>query len=140
LTYHSGTVVYKAAPEDAIHRPSIDALFFSLAKPHRVPRVGVLLTGMGRDGAAGLLAMRKSGAYTIAQDEETSVVYGMPKAAAELDAATEILPLSSIGSRICDSIVIADRSDNAAREALADSDDDKQATSPIASKIPKTRN
>ena len=86
-------MIYKAAPDDAVHSPSIDALFFSLAKPHRVPRVGVLSTGMGRDGAAGLLAMRQSGAHTIAQDESTSVVYGMPKAAADLHAATEILPL-----------------------------------------------
>ncbi len=68
------------------------------------PRVGVLLTGMGRDGASGLLALRKSGAFTIAQDAATSVVYGMPKAAAELNAADEILPLSAIGPRICESV------------------------------------
>ena len=140
LTYQGGTVFYKAAPEDATHSPSIDALFFSLAKPHRVPRVGVLLTGMGRDGAAGLLSMRQSGAHTIAQDEATSVVYGMPKAAVELDAATEILPLSAIGSRICDSVLIADRPGDRARKAHADSGGNNHATSPVASKIPKTRN
>jgi len=140
LTYQDGTVIYKAAPEDAVHSPSIDALFFSLAKPHRVPRVGVLLTGMGRDGAAGLLAMRQSGAHTIAQDESTSVVYGMPKAAADLDAATEILPLSAIASRICDFVLIADRPDDRAREEDPDNGNNEHATSPIALKIPKTRN
>jgi len=59
---------------------------------------------MGRDGAAGLLAMRKSRALTIAQDEATSVVYGMPKAAAELGAAAEILPLSEVGPRISQAV------------------------------------
>jgi chemotaxis response regulator CheB len=60
---------------------------------------------MGRDGAAGLLAMRKSGALTIAQDAETSVVYGMPKAAAEINGASEILPLELIGRRICEAVL-----------------------------------
>ena len=105
LTYQNGAVAYKAPPEDATYSPSIDALFFSLAHPHRARRVGVLLTGMGRDGAAGLLAMRQSGAHTISQDEATSVVYGMPKAAADLDAATEILPLSAVGPRICEAVL-----------------------------------
>jgi two-component system response regulator WspF len=104
LTFQNGNVLYRAAPEDAVHSPSIDVLFFSLAQPHTAPRVGVLLTGMGRDGAAGLLALRKSGALTIAQDAATSVVYGMPKAAAELGAATEILPLTAVGPRICQSV------------------------------------
>jgi two-component system response regulator WspF len=134
LTYQNGTVLYKAAPEDAAHSPSIDALFFSLAQPHRAPRVGVLLTGMGRDGAAGLLAMRKSGAHTIAQDAATSVVYGMPKAAAELDAATEILPLNAIAPRICESILVDDR----AREKHDNNENDKHETSPLVWKIPKT--
>jgi two-component system response regulator WspF len=105
LTYDNGRVHYTPAPEDAVHSPSIDALFFSLAEPHRAPRIGVLLTGMGRDGAAGLMALRSSGALTIAQDAATSVVYGMPKAAADIDAATEILPLASIAPRICQSIL-----------------------------------
>jgi two-component system response regulator WspF len=105
LIYDHGYVRYTPAPEDAIHSPSIDALLFSLAQPHRAPRIGVLLTGMGRDGAAGLMALRKSGALTIAQDEASSVVYGMPKAAADMDAAAEILPLTSIAPRICDAIL-----------------------------------
>ena len=92
LTYQNGVALYTAPPEDAVHSPSIDVLFFSLARPHRTLRVGVLLTGMGRDGAAGLLELRKSGALTIAQDAATSVVYGMPKAAADLHAADEVLP------------------------------------------------
>ncbi len=133
LTYQNGTVLYKAAPEDAAHSPSIDALFFSLAQPHRVPRVGVLLTGMGRDGAAGLLAMRKSGAHTIAQDAATSVVYGMPKAAAEIDAATEILPLGAIAPRICESVL----AEGWNREQH-DIENDKHETSPLVWKIPKT--
>jgi chemotaxis response regulator CheB len=133
LTYQDGTAIYKAAPEDAAHSPSIDALFFSLANPHRAPRVGVLLTGMGRDGAAGLLAMRKSGAHTIAQDESTSVVYGMPKAAAELDAATEILPLAAIPQRIREVVMV----DNRAREKH--DENDKHETSPLYGKSPKRK-
>jgi two-component system, chemotaxis family, response regulator WspF len=64
------------------------------------PGVGVLLTGMGRDGAAGLLALRQTGWKTIAQDEETSVVWGMPRAAAELGAAERVLPLPRIAQTI----------------------------------------
>ncbi len=105
LTYDNGFARYTPAPEDAIHKPSIDSLFYSLAKPLRAARVGVLLTGMGRDGAAGLLALRKAGGLTIAQDAATSVVYGMPKAAADISAASEILPLSSIGPRICEAVL-----------------------------------
>jgi hypothetical protein len=94
---------------------------------------------MGRDGAAGLLAMRQSGAFTIAQDAATSVVYGMPKAAAELDAATEILPLSAIGQRVCDSILPEIQHEDRSREKQFGNDEnDKPATSPFAWKIPKT--
>ena len=123
LTYQNGTMLYRAAPEDSAHSPSIDALFFSLAQPHRSPRVAVLLTGMGRDGAAGLLALRKSGALTIAQDAATSVAYGMPKAAAELDAASEILPLSAIGPRICEYVLVNDRANDRTHNKRADNDD-----------------
>jgi chemotaxis response regulator CheB len=133
LIYQNGAALYRAAPEDAVHSPSIDALFFSLAQPHSAPRVGVLLTGMGRDGAAGLLAMRKSGAHTIAQDAATSVVYGMPKAAAELDAAAEILPLAAIAPRLSEFILGDDRG----REKHHN-ENDKHETSPLVWKIPKT--
>jgi len=105
MTYDNGFAKYTPASADAVHKPSIDSLFFSLATAHRATRIGVLLTGMGRDGAAGLLALRQSGALTIAQDAATSIVYGMPKAAAEIRAATEILPLSSIAPRICEAIL-----------------------------------
>ena len=81
------------------HRPSVDALFTSVAEA-RPKAVGVLLTGMGRDGAAGLLRMREAGALTIAQDEQTSTVFGMPRAAQELNAAKLVLPLPRIAAAI----------------------------------------
>ena len=82
------------------HRPSVDALFYSVAKTVGTHAVGVLLTGMGRDGAAGLLEMRRAGAYTIGQDAASCVVYGMPKAAAGLGAVTTVAPLSRISNEI----------------------------------------
>ena len=78
------------------HCPSIDTLFTS-AVPTAKHVVAAILTGMGRDGAEGLLALRKAGAKTIGQDEATCVVYGMPQAAAKLGASEQVLPLSSIG-------------------------------------------
>jgi len=81
-------------------RPSATVLFESLARCTGVPRVGILLTGIGDDGAQGLLALRRSGGHTIAQDEASSVVYGMPKAAAEMQAADEVLSLPQIGPRL----------------------------------------
>lgn len=68
------------------HRPSVDALFQSMAESVQCNMVGIIMTGMGQDGAAGLLAMRKKGAYTIGQDKESSVVYGMPKVAYDIGA------------------------------------------------------
>jgi len=102
---HGGSLKYTAIPQDNAYRPSVDVLFASLARPHHAARIGVLLTGMGRDGAEGLLALRSAGSLTIAQDADSSVVYGMPKAAADLNAATEILPLESIGPRIRQAIL-----------------------------------
>ncbi len=81
------------------HMPSVDALFQS-AVPGASRAVAALLTGMGRDGAQGLKALRDAGAFTIAQDEATSTVYGMPRAAMELDAARQSLPLHKIGPEI----------------------------------------
>ncbi|WP_232281606.1 CheB methylesterase domain-containing protein [Sagittula stellata] len=78
------------------HVPSVDALFQS-AVPLAPSIAAALLTGMGRDGAEGLKALRDAGAMTIAQDQATAVVYGMPRAAAELDAAVRIMPLNRIG-------------------------------------------
>jgi len=91
---------YDAHPRDEIHRPSIDVFFHSVARHWERAGSGVLLTGMGRDGAAGLLAMRQAGQATIAQDEASSAVYGMPRAAAELGAAEQILPLSKIAAAL----------------------------------------
>ncbi len=80
------------------HRPSVDVLFASVAKEVGANAVGVLLTGMGHDGADGLLAMRTAGAHTVAQDEATSVVFGMPKVAIEKGGAERVAPLVEIAS------------------------------------------
>ena len=91
---------YDAAPRDYVYRPSVDVFFHCVAQHWRGDAVGVLLTGMGRDGGDGLLAMRRAGKITIAQDQASSAVYGMPRAAAELDAAQLILPLDKIGASL----------------------------------------
>ncbi len=82
------------------HRPSVDVLFRSVAQAAGANAVGVILTGMGDDGAAGLLEMKNAGAHTIAQDEETSVVFGMPKEAIARGGVHEVLPLGRIASVI----------------------------------------
>jgi two-component system chemotaxis response regulator CheB len=84
------------------HRPSVDVLFRSVARTARGRAVGALLTGMGEDGADGLLAMKHAGAATLAQDESTSVVFGMPRAAVRRGAAAEVLPLPEISDAILD--------------------------------------
>jgi len=86
------------------HRPSVDVLFRSVAQAAGHRAVGVILTGMGDDGAAGLLEMKTAGAVTFAQDEATSVVFGMPKEAIARGAAGEVLPLARIAPavrRVC---------------------------------------
>jgi len=95
-----GRLAYNAEPLDAPYRPSADVLFSSIAKNWRGVAIGVVLSGMGRDGALGLQQLRATGARTIAQDQATSAVYGMPRAAAELSAATDVLPISMIGPKI----------------------------------------
>lgn len=99
----SGTPRCRLVASDAVngHRPSVDVLFESVARAGG-PAVGVILTGMGRDGARGLLAMRQAGARTLGQDEVSSVVYGMPRAAHELGAVERQLPLSRMGAAILD--------------------------------------
>jgi two-component system chemotaxis response regulator CheB len=84
-------------PERHSCRPSVDVLFESVAAEFGPTAAGFLLTGMGRDGASGLLEMRRAGAFTVAQDQATSVVYGMPQQAALLNAAARIVPLSEVG-------------------------------------------
>ncbi len=91
--YH---VEVRDGPLVSRHRPSVDVLFRSVAQSAGQNAVGVIMTGMGDDGARGLKEMRDAGARTIAQNEETCVVYGMPKEAVKLDAAERILPLGDI--------------------------------------------
>lgn len=91
---------YTQEPRNSAYRPSIDTFFSSVAKYWPTQGGALLLTGMGRDGAQGLAALRQKGWYTVAQDEATSVVYGMPKAAKELNAAVDILPIEDIGKAI----------------------------------------
>lgn len=92
------TLEYKQEPLDCSYHPSIDVFFKSVVQHWPGKGIGVLLTGMGRDGAQGLKMMRDASWHTIAQDSKTCVVYGMPKAAMELNAAVEILPLEAIAS------------------------------------------
>ncbi len=96
LIVRDGRLRLTADPERHSCRPSVDVLFESVARDYGPVAAACLLTGMGRDGAAGLLAVRQAGGFTIAQDEATSVVYGMPGEAVGLDAAERILPLGDI--------------------------------------------
>jgi two-component system, chemotaxis family, protein-glutamate methylesterase/glutaminase len=82
-----------------LHRPSVDFLFLSAAKFVGAEAVGVIMTGMGRDGAQGMLEMKRAGAWNIAQDEATSVIFGMPREAIELDAVHEVAPLDKLRER-----------------------------------------
>lgn len=96
----SGVLRYTAEPSDECFRPSVDVFFRSVAHSGSSAGVAALLTGMGRDGADGLLHLRQHGWYTIAQDQETSVVWGMPRAAAECGAAERVLPLPQIAAAV----------------------------------------
>lgn len=96
----NGTLYYTSEPADYPYRPSVDAFFSSLEQHWQGEAVGVLLTGMGKDGARGLKVMREHGWWTITQDEKTSAIYGMPKAAAEIGAASTILALDKIGPEL----------------------------------------
>ncbi len=95
---------YMFDPRDATCRPSIDLFFDSVIRHWRGAAAGVVLTGMGRDGAVGLKAMRTRGLYTVAQDPASCAAAGMPKAAAALDAAVDILPLESIAARLVEAL------------------------------------
>ncbi len=86
-------------PPMNLHRPSVDFLFLSAAKFVGADTIGVIMTGMGRDGARGMLEMKKAGAWNIAQDEASSVIFGMPREAIELDAVHEVVPLARLRDR-----------------------------------------
>jgi chemotaxis response regulator CheB len=91
---------YIEGPPGMNYRPSVDVFFASVARYWKQPVVAAVLTGMGKDGAKGLKSLRDLGHPTIAQDQASSAVYGMPKAAADLGGAAEILPLNRIAERI----------------------------------------
>jgi two-component system response regulator WspF len=93
-------LAYTNHPVESSYRPSVDVFFRSVERFWPGEIIAVLLTGMGRDGAQSLRSLRRRGHHTIAQDQPSSAVFGMPKAAAELDAATEILALERIGPRL----------------------------------------
>jgi len=95
-----GYLTYTETPKEMVYRPSVDAFFESVAAHWGGKVTAVLLTGMGRDGATGLLTLRQKGIHTIAQDQASCAVYGMPKAAASLNAAVEVLPLTDIGAEL----------------------------------------
>ena len=90
-------------------RPSVDVLFSSLAMVCGSNGIGVELTGMGADGARGMLEMRSRGAVTIAQDEASSVIFGMPKAAIAAGAVKDVLPLDEIAAALCRHASVAPR-------------------------------
>ncbi len=94
----------KDGPRVHHQRPAVDVLFQSVARSAGRNAVGALLTGMGADGAKGMLAMREAGAYTVAQNEETCVVYGMPREAVKIDAAVDVLPLDRIADALLHAI------------------------------------
>jgi two-component system response regulator WspF len=95
-----GRLGYSAEPRQEPYRPSVNRLFHSLLHPAVRPGQAVLLTGMGRDGAAGLLELRKAGWHTYAQTQDSCAVYGMPKAAMDLQAACEQLDPATIGASL----------------------------------------
>jgi two-component system chemotaxis response regulator CheB len=103
LTIHgSSRMTCRLVPGGLVsgHRPSVDVMFHSVAKVAGARAIGVILTGMGRDGAEGLLAMRRAGAKTIGQDAATSFIYGMPKTAFEAGGVERQLPLPQIGAAL----------------------------------------
>lgn len=98
-------VAVKDGPAVHHQRPSVDVLFDSVARKAGRNAVGVLLTGMGADGAKGLLAMRESGAFTLAEDESTCIVFGMPKEAIKLHAVDEVVPLHQMARAVVGALV-----------------------------------
>jgi two-component system, chemotaxis family, protein-glutamate methylesterase/glutaminase len=110
LLKRSGARYYvqvKKGPLVHHQRPAVDVLFHSVANYAGSNAIGVILTGMGSDGALGLLKMKEAGARTVAQDEKSCIVYGMPKEAIKLGAADKVVPLNSVGKTVLDMIVNA---------------------------------
>ena len=101
LIVGAGRLRVTDTPPRHLCRPSIDVLFESVARECGSQTIACLLTGMGKDGAAGLLAVRQSGGQTIAQDEASSVVFGMPREAIALDAAQIVAPLAEVAGTLC---------------------------------------
>jgi two-component system, chemotaxis family, response regulator WspF len=95
-----GRLDYKPDPQDYPYRPSVDVFFQSLAQYWQHPATAILLTGMGRDGAVGLHALRRLGWQTIAQDKQSCAIFGMPKAATEINAAVEVLSPAAIAASL----------------------------------------
>jgi len=108
LTRSGAHYVIELADGDPVngHRPSVDVLFHSAANAAGKNAIGVVLTGMGKDGARGLLAMKQAGAQTLAQDEASCVVFGMPREAIALGAADEVVPLARMSERILARILV----------------------------------
>jgi len=103
LLQRSGARYYVAVKDGPLvsrHRPSVDVLFRSAAQYAGANAIGIIMTGMGDDGARGLKEMKTAGAFTVAQDEATSVVFGMPREAIELGAADKVLPLEKLAAQI----------------------------------------
>ena len=98
------TLGYKDAPRSTPYRPSVDVFFESILTNWKGKSMAALLTGMGRDGAQGLLALRENGMFTIAQNAETCAVYGMPKVAAALSAAVKVLPIEEVAQALLNSL------------------------------------
>jgi two-component system chemotaxis response regulator CheB len=105
LSADGSKIVLRKGPKMTGHRPSVDALFGS-AVPQAGRVVSVILTGMGSDGAQGMLALKRAGAYCIAQNEVTSVVYGMPRVARDLGAVDVTLPLTEIAPHVLNKIAV----------------------------------
>jgi two-component system, chemotaxis family, protein-glutamate methylesterase/glutaminase len=97
-------VQLRSGPRVSRHKPSVDVLFKTVAQSAGSNAIGVILTGMGKDGAEGMLAMKNAGAHNIAQDEESCVVFGMPREAIDIGAASEVVSLEKIPRQICRSL------------------------------------
>jgi two-component system chemotaxis response regulator CheB len=91
-------------PRSALHRPSVDVLMASVAKAYGTRAMGVILTGMGSDGVEGLRAIRHAGGHTLAESEESCVIYGMPKAAVEAGVVDRTVPLARVADEILSAV------------------------------------